>query len=543
MALLRRKDIFCFASVWLLYALLVGRHWFVVDDAYISFRYARNFAQGFGLRYNIAQEVPVEGYSNFLWVLICGVVEYFGADPGFCMPLISFIAGSILLYMLYHLLLVELQMTKEVVFSAVLMLAAFPPFAVWSTSGLETMLYTLLLFLTFYYLHCCTGRWALAAAAVSALALSLCRPEGFLWAAFIVFARAARNIYRRQGLRELALPALILIAGISLHVAWRYSYYGELVPNTVHAKAGLTAATLTRGFRYLMEFYLTFPVQFLILAASCFILIPGYGSLTATASGVVIATYAWTVFVGGDFMAFGRFFIPALPFQCLIIAIALQRLRQRVPRASTVAFAAVALTLIGLLPSWNVHVVPRALLQAFHFRHNSKSFRTEFEQWGFMQENFELWKNLGKELGKISSPGDSLVSGAIGAVGYFSNIYIYDRFGLVNAQVSKRPVSKSLHSPGHDSRVPASFFRDKEPTFLDASYHHGDKIYKSALKLGEAWKKSARYEGYTPEIHFVNGVGGTKAALVLLRRIEDGEDRGVLWNRYLASLQAVSNGI
>src|SRR5438552_16124392 len=37
------------------------------DDAYISFRYARNLVDGLGLVYNAGERV--EGYSNFLWTL------------------------------------------------------------------------------------------------------------------------------------------------------------------------------------------------------------------------------------------------------------------------------------------------------------------------------------------------------------------------------------------------------------------------------------------------------------------------------------------
>src|SRR5262249_53479206 len=63
-------------------ALLVAHslyYWFLTDDAYISFRYARNLADGYGLVFNPGFE-RVEGYSNLLWVLLlagahaCGLV-------------------------------------------------------------------------------------------------------------------------------------------------------------------------------------------------------------------------------------------------------------------------------------------------------------------------------------------------------------------------------------------------------------------------------------------------------------------------------------
>ena len=63
-------------------AVQIARFWFLCDDAYISFRYARNWAMGFGLRYNLGDHVPVEGYSNFLWVAWAAVFEWMQLDVG-----------------------------------------------------------------------------------------------------------------------------------------------------------------------------------------------------------------------------------------------------------------------------------------------------------------------------------------------------------------------------------------------------------------------------------------------------------------------------
>src|SRR5690348_12188698 len=47
---------------------------FLTDDSYISFRYARNFAHGYGLVFNPGYE-HVEGYSNFLWVVLLAALD------------------------------------------------------------------------------------------------------------------------------------------------------------------------------------------------------------------------------------------------------------------------------------------------------------------------------------------------------------------------------------------------------------------------------------------------------------------------------------
>ena len=69
-----------FALIWGAYVLLADRFWFVTEDAFISFRYAQNWALGHGPRYNLGDQLPVEGYSNFLWVAVCPVVEWLGGS-------------------------------------------------------------------------------------------------------------------------------------------------------------------------------------------------------------------------------------------------------------------------------------------------------------------------------------------------------------------------------------------------------------------------------------------------------------------------------
>ena len=69
----------------LYFALTTPLFEWLIDDAGISFVYSRNLAQGHGL---VSQPgmPPVEGYSNFLWVLL--MAPFFGLgffdpfDPG-----------------------------------------------------------------------------------------------------------------------------------------------------------------------------------------------------------------------------------------------------------------------------------------------------------------------------------------------------------------------------------------------------------------------------------------------------------------------------
>src|SRR3989304_2142112 len=69
-----------------------GYYWFLTDDAYISFRYARNLARGAGLVFNPGGE-PVEGYTNFLWVVLLAGVARLGPAPEAVANVLSLLAS------------------------------------------------------------------------------------------------------------------------------------------------------------------------------------------------------------------------------------------------------------------------------------------------------------------------------------------------------------------------------------------------------------------------------------------------------------------
>ena len=52
---------------------------FVTDDAYISFVYSRNFAEHGELVFNLGDSV--EGYTNFLWTVLLGLGMLVGIPP------------------------------------------------------------------------------------------------------------------------------------------------------------------------------------------------------------------------------------------------------------------------------------------------------------------------------------------------------------------------------------------------------------------------------------------------------------------------------
>jgi hypothetical protein len=216
-----------------------------IDDAGISFAYARNLALGHGL---VAQPgvIPVEGYSNPLWVFLLAtfsVVRLF--DPLWTPKLLSF-AFAFGTFALLDRLLARSGVGTALSALALGLLAVQSSFAIWMVSGLENPLYVCLfvglVLLSLRAIQKVASPRVAIAAGLIASGLALTRPEGILFAALFPLAvgLAPERRFRRwvPYLAAFALP-------VALYLAVRLAWFGVWVPNTFYAKGGPTLATLT----------------------------------------------------------------------------------------------------------------------------------------------------------------------------------------------------------------------------------------------------------------------------------------------------------
>src|SRR5262249_15745005 len=232
----------------------------VQDDAYVSFRYARNLVRGKGLVYNVGE--PVEGYTNFLWTMLAAVPLAGGAeDPLPFMHGVSAICwwGS------YGLLLVlAIALWRAGVWAAplaLLPLALQWSYNMWFFSGMETPLIPLpsIAGVGAATLDPRRHRWAPLAMSTAGVALMMTRPDGaVVFAALIVavvlldgawIARGGGAVWRRAVL----LPLLPLVLVWLPYQAWRIWYYGALLPNTYYAKVAYLTY-YARGLNYLRSY-------------------------------------------------------------------------------------------------------------------------------------------------------------------------------------------------------------------------------------------------------------------------------------------------
>jgi arabinofuranosyltransferase len=503
--------------------------WFVCDDAYISFRYAKHWAAGEGVRFNLGPEAPVEGYSNFLWVMIAAAVEWVGLRPDMVMPVVSLASGIGALLLVHRVARERLGLGEAAALVSVLSLGAAPGFVVWGTGGLETMSSALMLLVLFdaAVLDPREGSWRRGA--LAGLALALLRTEGIGW---VVVATVLGGLVRLQERREdgpSRLAALLgaVGAGFALFLAWRWSVYGDWVANTAHAKLGMSVDRLERGWAYLFGFWLASPSALIAL----FGVWPawrlaGWSGLLVGAMAVGVQLFA--LLVGGDFMTMGRLIVAGLPFSALLVGAAVEWVVRSAPgRARLALGGAVLLAVIGALPLGNLHVVPEGVRAGYRVRFNTSRYRSEYEQWRFMRTNAAQWTRLGQALHTIEKPGESIVLGAIGAIAYHCELFVFDRFGLVTREVALREDHGTVkrQSPGHDKQVPISFFLDREPTYVRATLLDVAELGR-AVRQAEAWANSGSLRStYAPRLHPVEIDGETQFLLVLAFAGEEKAER------------------
>jgi hypothetical protein len=432
--------------------LLAWSNRFVQDDAFISFRYADSLARGLGPVWNPGERV--EGYTNFLWMVLISVGLRLGADAvalSYALGLACFAGSLLLTWRAAELLLAR----RDLALLTMVLLGTNFTFSSYATGGLETqlqaMLFAAMVLLTvraWVAGRCGSGSMALLSVAAgaafltrmdSALAIILLLPA----AAGAVWRRTARGRRRWVRLAALLLPA----AGIAVAwLAWKLQYYGDVFPNTFYAKTGSSAA-LFRGTYYLYAFllsYLLVPFALLLAAAWRTLLERAHRPVLLLAVVAVVWT-AYVVKVGGGFMEF-RFFVPILPLLMVLVVWVLFRFVSR---------PAVRWALLGVLVvGWVNHPVTFGEVNFTRGIMNVDALRIRNKQ--------PTWEQVGQALGEAFDPSDDVLMAttAAGAIPYYSRLRTVDMLGLNDPWVARHGVHY-VDRPGHTKIAPVSHLEQR----------------------------------------------------------------------------------
>jgi arabinofuranosyltransferase len=430
----KRRDITLILLIAAAFALAYFNR-FVQDDAFISFRYAQNLADGQGLVWNAGERI--EGYTNFLWTILMTVPLAAGIDVvafSYAVGLLSLVGTLFFTFKLSRLVC----RSNAAALLTVLLLGANYSFSAYATGGLETQLHAFLIAAAvFTALSGIASKSRLLAASLLSAAALLTRLDSAVVLApvyaFVLWrvwktdqSMAAERKSKRAA--ALAVPAAAIVGA---WLAWKYAYYGGVIPNSYYAKATISLVSGWMGFAYLYEFLMSYLLlPFLVIGAwrARRLLRPAGPRLLVI---ILLLWAGYIVRVGGDFMEF-RFILPILPFAMTLLAWLIVSFGRRV----RVVLACVVLA--GSL--WHALTFDTAAGVA-----SIEKLR------GHIENEDENWDEVGRVLGHLfAGEPDSvtIATTAAGAVPYFSRLKTIDMFGMNDEWVARKGAAWSIR-PGH----------------------------------------------------------------------------------------------
>jgi len=436
----------------------------VVDDAFISLRFAERLVDGLGLTYN--DGAFVEGFSNPLWVFLQAGFLAIGVDGIIATKLLGLASYAGLFVALDRYGRSALGLGPLARATSLLLLAASSAVASWAMWGLETPLYLALMVSAMAAMHALVTRGTRRAGVLVVLTivgLVATRPESPLYvvaigAGALLDARVSSELRRRVRvmLPWAALAALI----IGLLLVWRHATFGRWLPQTYYAKQG-TGFDLGNLEPLVGMGASIFEVLFTVIAlAGCIVAV-----VWRRASGpllVVLANLFFVASVTVDWMPNQRHFLPLFVLACPLFVLALQRLFA-VRALSAGGPRRVALALATALTLGHV-----TLAASVDSRYSIYDFRTHGrgERW-ILRKDTRGWNTAWtairrvppahvagmdvRSLGMIdqvfrifeSSAADEATSWYvgrdIGIVGYLSPIQIFDTEGLFTPELTASP--------------------------------------------------------------------------------------------------------
>jgi hypothetical protein len=412
---------------------------YIVDDAYISFRYAKNLAEGHGFVFNVGSHV--EGVTNLLWTVLLAAAFKVGAIPLWGIERFAIAAGLLLaLAALWRAdcIMRALRVGWMVRLGSLLLLAATTDLWLSMTNGLEGALFAFLLVETLFQTLI---RERFAIGALAGLLCFATRPEGLL--AFpsalissLAFCRHPTGSGTgRAGSGVAPLRATALFAGAVLAISLlRYAYFESVIPNSALAKRpdDLDAlfGNLALGREYLVR---TATTNILLtgsfLAAPVLFLIDRAGDrrrLLSLVSAVLLIAYAQVAAIlvyAGDWMPFARL---VSPYFFLFGVLGSLLVSEGHWRRGSLARGLVVLCITASALAFSSGTLSRL------------PWVSTPASWGIAFEHGGEYRKRVPDLAACLTKNDVVAAEKIGQIGYrMPGIVVHDILGLTDAHIAR----------------------------------------------------------------------------------------------------------
>lgn len=453
-----------------LHMALYGR--WLIDDAGITFAYARSIAAGAGPVLQPGAD-PVEGWSNPAWLavlVLASVVGLFDHGTWFGVSdLVLFPKGAALacgagVVAAFHLVAREVVPGRwraaAVTAVAGTLAAAVPSYAVWLASGLENPLLALAAATLAATLVRAVSRGRLTAPGpavtcglLGALA-ALTRPDGLVYA--LAYPLALLVLVRRDTITRAATAAGLSLAVFAVpyggYLLWRFATFGLWVPNTAVAKAqGLPEVTALNRPAELVPVAGWLLVSLAVGALGAALLRPGRHrplfAVLLVPLGLALGAYA---VLEPDWMGLYRFATPVWALGALVAVLAVDRaIGAATVRGRAVAGVLLVVALVVSASSW--------LETARKFR-NGPTVPLCAIAVGMGAAPNAFGDILGIPSGRIATPD-------VGGTALSSRYEVVDLVGLVSAPIAR------FHADGDMGALRDHVLDDVAPEFIEV---HGN---------------------------------------------------------------------
>lgn len=329
--------------------------YFIHNDAFITLRYAVNFANTGSPQWNIGESV--EGYTSLMHLSLEAALIRLGLSPVGSIYVVNFAALTAVMTLCTFAarsIHPSALAARALVVGAV---AAAPPLAIWAQGGLETVLVAAFLLggVVCLLVNLKDPRayiTALAALAFSCAILTRLDCAVFIAGCGLGYSLAASGRLRQR----LTIAALVVgvPAAVSLiQMAIRHSVYGELFPLTFYAKTDFSLpARVNSGLIYVLQSLrdaaLVWGAGLVFFWASLLHKRTPASTLLAIP---ILAHVCYVIWAGGDHMPAARFFLPLIAPSALLILALVAGLPSRTGIAVTGACAAIVLVTAVQRPS------------------------------------------------------------------------------------------------------------------------------------------------------------------------------------------------
>jgi hypothetical protein len=441
-----------------------------IDDAFITFRYARNILAGNGFIFNIGD--PVLGTSTPLYTLVLVFLGSFlgGSEANF--PQIAWIFNALVdAATVILLVLIGQRLNLKWAGWASALAWSIAPFSItFSIGGLETSTYVFLLIGTFYFYI----RGILSISALMAGLSVLTRPDGLLLIIPLIVHRISRSRRSKdEPIRRSELLSLILPYGIwSVFAVYQF---GSPIPHSVIAKSAAYQLESSTALIRLLQHYATpfqghlvFGIAWIGIGIFLFpfLFFVGARKLIQHDDRVIpFLLFPWLHFLAfalANPLIFRWYLTPPLPFLFIFILVGLEDILEHISlkinpasidRKIVPIFFVISIPAFLLFRDWQVHpdhgpdnpAPTMAWIELELLYAQAANFLISLPDWNV----------------------DSVVAaGDVGVIGYLTSAPILDLVGLNSSQsVSYYPLDKKAYSE-FAYAIPEQLIADKRPDYV-----------------------------------------------------------------------------